>query len=117
MHVFNITKCSRTYKGSGRTIYADTQFCAGGVEGEDSCVGDSGAGAYTEITENTVLKQQMQIGVVSWGPTKCGSSGVPGVYLKLRAYLPWILDNLREYTRYLVKYHYYFHYFTRYSDL
>ena len=97
MDVFNLTECRSTYK---QTIYADTQMCVGGQEGKDSCGGDSGAGAYTAILRNNSKRQQVQIGLVSWGPTQCGSNGQPGVYLKLRAYLPWILDNLRKHIRY-----------------
>ena len=35
------------------------------------------------------------IGTVSFGaPNKCGVDNVPGVYSRVRHYIPWILDNV-----------------------
>ena len=36
----------------------------------------------------------MQIGIVSFGRTICGTKGVPGVYTKVSAYIQWILDHI-----------------------
>ena len=36
------------------------------------------------------------VGMVSWGPERCGSAGEPGIYTKIGPYLEWILDNLDD---------------------
>ncbi|RQM21898.1 hypothetical protein B5M09_013531, partial [Aphanomyces astaci] len=51
----------------------DTTLGAGGVEGEDACIGDSG-GPLT-IEENGTARL---VGVVSWGDG-CGKLGIPGL--------------------------------------
>ena len=60
---------------------------------EDSCGGDSGGPLMTAKFTNKI-KRWIQIGVVSWGPTRCGAKGKPGVYTNVQHYLKWILDNI-----------------------
>ena len=36
------------------------------------------------------------VGIVSFGPPACGLERVPGVYVKVRPYIDWILDNVRK---------------------
>lgn len=66
-------------------------MCAGGVEGEDSCKGDSGGPLMWEKKDNFFEI----VGVVSFGPRKCGLENVPGVYTKVYAYDSWIRQNVR----------------------
>jgi secreted trypsin-like serine protease len=35
-----------------------------------------------------------QVGIVSYGPKECGTLGIPGVYVKVSSFLPWIAENL-----------------------
>lgn len=72
-------------------------MCAGGENGKDSCVGDSGSALMREENAKDILSkgEHKLIGVVSFGPRKCGTEGVPGVYTRVRSYLDWILDNVR----------------------
>ncbi|KAL1129162.1 hypothetical protein AAG570_013693 [Ranatra chinensis] len=59
-------------------------ICAGGEEGKDACKGDGGGPMVCERGGVWHL-----VGVVSWG-VGCGQLGVPGVYVKVAHYLPWI---------------------------
>lgn len=36
------------------------------------------------------------VGIVSYGASKCGTDGIPGVYTRVSSYLPWILENLER---------------------
>lgn len=53
--------CSRKYNEVGIELQ-DTQICAGGEEGKDSCTGDSGGPLIMENGTN-----YLAIGVVSYG--------------------------------------------------
>ncbi|XP_065073631.1 CLIP domain-containing serine protease B4-like [Ochlerotatus camptorhynchus] len=83
-----LKSCSNTYKPSG-VILRDTQMCAGGVRGKDTCSGDSGGPLMKQITANNYL-----YGIVSFGPNKCGTKGVPGVYTNVAKYIDWIESKL-----------------------
>ena len=63
------------------------------ISGSDSCGGDSGGPLMIERNSDAI-PFMTQIGLVSWGPPKCGTKGAPGVYTNVRYFLPWILDNL-----------------------
>ena len=62
--------------------------------GKDSCGGDSGGPLVTrgDISGDPWY----QVGIVSFGNTKCGAKGVPGVYTKVAAFVDWIVDNLED---------------------
>ena len=63
-----------------------------------SCVGDSGSALMRD--EKSIVdgfpRQYKLIGVVSFGPRLCGTKDVPGVYTRVRSYLDWILENVKE---------------------
>jgi len=66
------------------------QMCAGGDEdGRDTCQGDSGGPLMYKYNRQWYLN-----GIVSYGHG-CGQPGYPGVYTRVRYYLPWILSKLR----------------------
>ena len=45
------------------------------------------------IVRNEVKKVWYQIGLVSYGPERCGT-GTPGVYTNVASYVGWIKRNL-----------------------
>ena len=69
------------------------------ILGKDSCTGDSGAPLMMTKREGSELIWT-QIGIVSFGRTLCGEKGVPGVYTKVSAYTPWILEHIGDYKQY-----------------
>ncbi|KAJ0173663.1 hypothetical protein K1T71_010812 [Dendrolimus kikuchii] len=89
--VVNNTYCSSVYKKVNRLI-TSTQLCAGGIKGKDSCRGDSGGPLMGQPYETN---KWMVLGIVSYGPSPCGTAGWPGVYTRVGAYVDWILANLR----------------------
>lgn len=36
----------------------------------------------------------VQIGVVSYGPRRCATKGVPAIYTRVENYISWILDTV-----------------------
>jgi len=82
-------RCKSAYANEGQTV-TEKQICAGGRWNKDSCVGDSGSGLMQ------VNGRWQLIGVVSFGPSLCGTPNVPGVYARVNSYLPWILDTLHQ---------------------
>lgn len=94
--VFPGDKCKDVYAKRGGILDPLAQMCAGGEEGRDSCVGDSGSALMREEKPEEIGKprQFKLIGVVSFGPRLCGTKGVPGVYSKVRHYIDWILDHV-----------------------
>lgn len=82
-------KCKSIYRFN--TEIKDSQICAGGKSGEDSCGGDSG-GPLMAIYSG----KWTYYGIVSFGLTRCGTSGFPGIYTRVTSYLEWIVGNLEE---------------------
>jgi len=68
----------------------ETQVCAGGELGKDSCKGDSGGGLYIQREQ---YKPWYLIGIVSFGSKKCGS-GVPGIYTRVSEFIPWVQEKM-----------------------
>jgi secreted trypsin-like serine protease len=81
--------CRQAYAAAGYkgTIY-DSELCAGGEAGRDTCEGDSGGPLVVPAGSGF-----MQAGIVSWGGTaelSCGQEGIPGVYTRVTSYQDWI---------------------------
>lgn len=85
------SNCANTYRNAG-VILSDSQLCAGGENGKDSCTGDSG-GPLMHYSSNDP-NQFIVEGVVSFGP-ECGRKGFPAVYTKVNKYLDWINSRIR----------------------
>ena len=57
---------------------------------KDSCSGDSGGPLFEQYNGSYPF---YQIGLVSFGTNLCGR-GLPGVYTRVAAYLPWIESKM-----------------------
>ena len=72
-------------------------ICAGGEEGRDSCVGDSGSALMASDTKpGEFFATWKLVGLVSFGPQKCGTENIPGVYSRVRHYIDWIKDAIHS---------------------
>lgn len=68
----------------------NTSFmCAGGEAGKDACTGDGGSPLMCQVSGKWYVA-----GLVAWG-IGCGSSNVPGVYINVANYIPWIQQVTR----------------------
>ncbi|XP_008206624.2 protein masquerade [Nasonia vitripennis] len=65
-------------------ILPASSFCAGGEQGNDACQGDGGGPLVCQDDGFYELA-----GLVSWG-FGCGRVDVPGVYVKVSAFIGWI---------------------------
>ncbi|XP_049534152.1 uncharacterized protein LOC125950324 [Anopheles darlingi] len=90
LNIVALDSCSSVYKRNGINLQP-SQLCAGGVRGSDTCSGDSGGPLMKQYAGAWYL-----LGIVSFGPQKCGTAGVPGVYTNVREYTDWIRSNINK---------------------
>ncbi|CAG9810172.1 unnamed protein product [Chironomus riparius] len=57
---------------------------------KDACTGDGGAPLSCFVGDRFYLQ-----GLVAWG-IKCGTSNIPGVYVNINSYVPWIQDMTKR---------------------
>ncbi|XP_070510033.1 serine protease easter-like [Chironomus tepperi] len=88
------SQCERHYQPKNVNI-TSKQICAGGEEGRDSCNGDSGGPLmrYGNFP-NSKYPYYLLVGIVSFGPKKCGTKDAPGVYTRVSEYIDWINSNI-----------------------
>ncbi|XP_046643305.1 transmembrane protease serine 9-like isoform X2 [Daphnia pulicaria] len=86
-NVISKAKCSKHYDD-----LTDHMFCTY-KEGQDTCQGDSGGPLVTDHGSDGLNCRFVQVGVVSYG-NGCARKGVPGVYMKVTSFVPWIQRNL-----------------------
>ena len=97
LKIFDGDKCRSTYRMRGGVLSEEGQLCAGGEKGRDSCKGDSGSVLMTHDTiPGETFESWRLIGIVSFGPKRCGTDNVPGVYSRVRHYVKWILDSVAD---------------------
>ncbi|KAF5289869.1 hypothetical protein FQR65_LT02003 [Abscondita terminalis] len=87
------SECVPLYKKNGVTLI-DTQFCAGGNKGEDSCTGDSG-GPLMYLRQTETEYNWYLYGIVSFGPIQCGAKDFPGIYTNVNKFMPWVVSNMK----------------------
>ncbi|XP_034250850.1 uncharacterized protein LOC117651155 [Thrips palmi] len=89
--------CEPVYKKASVRLSSNSQLCAGGEPGKDSCSGDSGGplmAVEDDARDGSSGPRWYSTGVVAFGPTNCGTRGWPGVYTRVAHYMPWILDTI-----------------------
>ncbi|XP_067135036.1 trypsin-1-like [Centruroides vittatus] len=67
-----------------------TKLCVGGLQGKDTCKGDSGGSLLVWINRYYVA-----CGIVSAGK-KCGKAGLPGIYADLSRYTEWVYEMTKN---------------------
>lgn len=78
----SIAECNRAYNGS----VTPTMLCAGSRRGgRSACLGDQGG---------PLVRNGVQLGVVSWSRGGCGRPQLPGVYARVASFTTWINANL-----------------------
>uniref|UniRef100_A0A182Q4Q2 CLIP domain-containing serine protease n=1 Tax=Anopheles farauti TaxID=69004 RepID=A0A182Q4Q2_9DIPT len=80
--------CNSVYAVANVTL-TDRQLCIGGLNGTDSCRGDSGGPLMRTVGGAWYL-----VGVVSFGARACGTVNLPGVYTNVVQYLEWMKYNM-----------------------
>lgn len=74
----------------------DGMICAGYTEGgKDACQGDSGGPLLCHDSNDR--ERYYVAGIVSWG-VKCANPKLPGVYANVLKFIPWILQNIQNYS-------------------
>uniref|UniRef100_U5EUT3 CLIP domain-containing serine protease n=1 Tax=Corethrella appendiculata TaxID=1370023 RepID=U5EUT3_9DIPT len=90
--VVKTPQCAKIYEQFTIRII-DSQICAGGTKGKDTCRGDSGSPL---MYFNPRLAKWFVYGVVSKGPSECGTEGVPSVYTNVVKYGEWIKETVNN---------------------
>ncbi|XP_065223074.1 trypsin-1-like [Planococcus citri] len=71
----------------------DNMMCAGGIKGQDTCMGDSGGPLQIDLDGLGTMKV---VGIVSWGGGCSDEPDYPTVYTRIDRYKHWIHDNIGE---------------------
>ncbi|XP_076240949.1 inactive CLIP domain-containing serine protease A3 [Calliopsis andreniformis] len=83
------TSLRQTRLGPFFILNSNSFLCAGGETGKDACTGDGGSPLVCQ-SENG---QWQVVGMVAWG-IGCGTNNVPGVYVNVYNYIPWITQQI-----------------------
>lgn len=92
-----IEKCEELYSRHNIELRNDSQICAGGEMGHDSCSGDSG-NALLKPMASDIGSRYFAIGIVSFGTKSCGRDKKAAVYTRVSHYMPWLLDRIQRAT-------------------
>jgi hypothetical protein len=87
---FSHARCQAIYTrfSDEASLVSDGMVCAGYENGgKNACNGDSGGPLMIATTAAPGWKQ---VGIVSWGPSRCGLADYPNVYTRVSTYQAWI---------------------------
>lgn len=87
------SECKTLYSSRFQVDVGEEQLCTTGINGSDACEGDSG-GPLMRFEQGEGIPRYFLIGVVSFGPTQCGFSGIPSVFTKITNYVEWITKHI-----------------------
>ncbi|XP_058065562.1 CLIP domain-containing serine protease B14-like [Anopheles bellator] len=85
LNQFDKERCRKAYPVPDDNGIGEGHICAGGIEGQDTCHGDSGGPLMESVDGVWYLA-----GITSFGWPTCGKQGVPGVYTNVSHYLDWL---------------------------
>ncbi|XP_054743052.1 serine protease easter-like [Anastrepha obliqua] len=91
----NLNMCKYKYHTYANIELGDTQMCAVGEKGEDTCRVVSG-GPLMFPQRYNALESYFLVGVFSFGPNPCGQEGFPDVYTRVGYFLNWIQNTIRK---------------------
>ncbi|OQR70137.1 proclotting enzyme-like [Tropilaelaps mercedesae] len=96
LEVFDNAECRANYTSKQDTALSQgiirTHLCAGVRDGsKDACQNDSGG----PLVSDGALGYRVLVGVVAFG-YQCAREGYPGVYSRVKEFLPWILPTIRR---------------------
>ncbi|XP_017886309.1 phenoloxidase-activating factor 2 [Ceratina calcarata] len=80
-----------TRLGQSFVLNRNSFLCAGGEQNKDACTGDGGSPLVCQSGN----AQWQVVGMVSWG-IGCASRNVPGVYVNVYNYVPWISQQTTQ---------------------
>lgn len=95
LRITDITSCGDVYRTRFQLNVDAQQLCTTGLSGQDACEGDSGGPLMRKMQYEGVPRHFL-LGVVSFGPTRCGNSGLPSIFTRIDAYLDWILKHIDD---------------------
>ncbi|GAB0097935.1 phenoloxidase-activating factor 2 [Sergentomyia squamirostris] len=84
------TQLRATRLGPSFVLDPTSFTCAGGEPGKDACTGDGGSPLMCNRNGRWFIA-----GLVAWG-IGCATGGVPGVYVDVMNYIPWIQQIVRS---------------------
>merc|ERR1712176_358781 len=95
VNVQDFETCKQAYKDHIDVDLDETvMFCAGKSSGGTyigTCKGDSGGPIVKHEARNDVL-----VGIVSFGADECGNSNHPTVFAKVSGVYDWIVDSIKD---------------------
>ncbi|XP_039499741.1 serine protease easter [Drosophila santomea] len=95
LHIQPQDQCQEAFYKDSKIMLSDSQMCAGGEIGVDSCGGDSGGPLTVEANTPSGNRYVYLAGVVSIGREKCGTALFSGVYTRVSSYMDWIESTIR----------------------
>ncbi|XP_017064059.1 serine protease easter [Drosophila eugracilis] len=95
LHIQPQDECQEVFYKDTNLTLADSQMCAGGEIGVDSCSGDSGGPLTVEASTPGGNRYVYLAGVVSIGREQCGKTQFSGVYTRVSSFMDWIETTIR----------------------